>query len=91
VLRGTGRAALIATHNPELARRMDRMETLEGGRLVHVRERAATYPSSSTERMLPAGFLSPAMVGLDAGIGIGFNPAPRWIGSAAARNDILVR
>jgi lipoprotein-releasing system ATP-binding protein len=37
VLRGTGRAALIATHNPALARRMDRMVTLEDGRLVDVR------------------------------------------------------
>jgi lipoprotein-releasing system ATP-binding protein len=37
VLRGTGRAALIATHNPALARRMDRMVTLEDGKLVDVR------------------------------------------------------
>jgi lipoprotein-releasing system ATP-binding protein len=37
VLRDTGRAALIATHNPDLARRMDRMVTLEDGRLLDVR------------------------------------------------------
>jgi lipoprotein-releasing system ATP-binding protein len=37
VLRDTGRAALIATHNPELARRMDRMVTLEDGKLLDVR------------------------------------------------------
>lgn len=36
VLRETGRAALIATHNPELARRMDRMVTLDNGILVDV-------------------------------------------------------
>jgi lipoprotein-releasing system ATP-binding protein len=36
VLRETGRAALIATHNPELARRMDRIVTLENGKLVDV-------------------------------------------------------
>jgi len=29
-------AALIATHNPELAARMDRRVTLEGGRIVEV-------------------------------------------------------
>jgi lipoprotein-releasing system ATP-binding protein len=34
VLRETGRAALIATHNPELARRMDRMVTMQNGILV---------------------------------------------------------
>ena len=37
VLHQAGRAALIATHNPELARRMDRMVTLEEGKLVEVR------------------------------------------------------
>jgi lipoprotein-releasing system ATP-binding protein len=36
VLRETNRAALIATHNPELARRMDRIVTLQEGRLVAV-------------------------------------------------------
>jgi lipoprotein-releasing system ATP-binding protein len=34
VLRSTGRAALIATHNPELARRMDRIVTMQDGLLV---------------------------------------------------------
>jgi len=34
VLRSTGRAALIATHNPELARRMDRIVTIQDGLLV---------------------------------------------------------
>ena len=34
LVRETGLAALIATHNPELAARMDRTVTLEGGRLV---------------------------------------------------------
>jgi lipoprotein-releasing system ATP-binding protein len=34
LVRETGLAALIATHNPELARRMDRAVTLEGGKLV---------------------------------------------------------
>ena len=33
VVRGTGRAALIATHNPELARRMDRVVTIDDGRI----------------------------------------------------------
>ena len=33
-VRGQGVAALIATHNPELARRMDRRVTLEGGQVV---------------------------------------------------------
>jgi lipoprotein-releasing system ATP-binding protein len=33
VVRGTGRAALIATHNPDLARRMDRVVTIEDGRI----------------------------------------------------------
>ena len=32
--RGNGLAALIATHNPELARRMDRIVTLREGRVV---------------------------------------------------------
>jgi lipoprotein-releasing system ATP-binding protein len=32
--RGRGLAALIATHNPELARRMDRVVTLRDGRVV---------------------------------------------------------
>ena len=36
VLRETGRAALIATHNVELARRMDRIVTLQDGKLVDV-------------------------------------------------------
>jgi lipoprotein-releasing system ATP-binding protein len=36
VVRGTGRAALIATHNPDLARRMDRVVTLDAGRIVPV-------------------------------------------------------
>jgi lipoprotein-releasing system ATP-binding protein len=34
VLRETGRAALIATHNPELAKRMDRIVTLRDGQIV---------------------------------------------------------
>jgi len=34
VVRETGLSALIATHNPELAARMDRTVRLEGGRLV---------------------------------------------------------
>lgn len=34
LVRETGLAALIATHNPELARRMDRAVTLEDGKLV---------------------------------------------------------
>jgi lipoprotein-releasing system ATP-binding protein len=34
VVRGTGLAALIATHNPALAARMDRALRLEGGRIV---------------------------------------------------------
>ncbi len=34
VVKGTGRAALIATHNPALAARMDRTVTLSDGRLV---------------------------------------------------------
>ena len=34
LVRDTGLAALIATHNPELAGRMDRVLRLEGGRLV---------------------------------------------------------
>jgi lipoprotein-releasing system ATP-binding protein len=33
-VRGQGVAALIATHNPDLAARMDRRVTLRGGRLV---------------------------------------------------------
>ena len=33
-VRGQGVAALIATHNPELAARMDRRVTLSGGRIV---------------------------------------------------------
>jgi lipoprotein-releasing system ATP-binding protein len=32
-IRNTGGAALIATHNPELARRMDRIVTIEDGRI----------------------------------------------------------
>jgi lipoprotein-releasing system ATP-binding protein len=36
VVQGTGRAALIATHNPALARRMDRVVTLDAGRIVPV-------------------------------------------------------
>jgi lipoprotein-releasing system ATP-binding protein len=34
VVRGQGVAALIATHNPELAHRMDRIVTLQDGRVV---------------------------------------------------------
>ncbi len=37
LVRETGLAALIATHNPELARRMDRAVTLEGGKLVETK------------------------------------------------------
>jgi lipoprotein-releasing system ATP-binding protein len=33
-VRGEGAGALIATHNPELAARMDRIVTLKGGRVV---------------------------------------------------------
>ncbi|HEX3982556.1 MAG TPA: ABC transporter, partial [Acidisoma sp.] len=33
-VRGQGVAALIATHNPDLAARMDRRITLRGGRLA---------------------------------------------------------
>lgn len=36
VVRGQGVAALIATHNPELAARMDRRVTLRDGRVVEV-------------------------------------------------------
>ncbi len=36
MVRGQGVAALIATHNPELAARMDRRVTLERGRIVEV-------------------------------------------------------
>jgi lipoprotein-releasing system ATP-binding protein len=36
VVRGQGVAALIATHNPELAARMDRRVTLQGGRIVEL-------------------------------------------------------
>jgi len=36
LVRGQGLAALIATHNPELARRMDRMVSLTDGVLVQV-------------------------------------------------------
>jgi len=34
LVRGAGLAALVATHNPDLASRMDRIVRLEGGRLV---------------------------------------------------------
>jgi lipoprotein-releasing system ATP-binding protein len=34
VVRGQGVAALIATHNPELAARMDRVVTLRDGQVV---------------------------------------------------------
>jgi len=34
LVRGAGLAALVATHNPDLARRMDRVVRLEAGRLV---------------------------------------------------------
>ena len=33
-VRGHGVAALVATHNPELARRMDRIVTLRDGHVV---------------------------------------------------------
>ena len=36
LVRGTGLAALVATHNPELAARMDRTVRLEGGKLLSV-------------------------------------------------------
>ena len=36
LVRGTGLAALVATHNPDLAARMDRTVRLDGGRLVPV-------------------------------------------------------
>jgi lipoprotein-releasing system ATP-binding protein len=35
LVRGRGMAALIATHNPDLAARMDRVVTLRAGRVVH--------------------------------------------------------
>jgi len=35
-VRGTGLAALVATHNPDLARRMDRIVTLRDGRVVPI-------------------------------------------------------
>ena len=35
-VRAQGVAALIATHNPELAARMDRRVTLRGGRVVEI-------------------------------------------------------
>jgi lipoprotein-releasing system ATP-binding protein len=34
LVRGAGLTALIATHNPDLAQRMDRIVNLEDGRLV---------------------------------------------------------
>ncbi len=34
IVRGQGVAALIATHNPDLAARMDRIVTLREGRVV---------------------------------------------------------
>ena len=34
IVRGTGLSALIATHNPELAARMDRILRLDAGRIV---------------------------------------------------------
>ena len=34
--RGAGLAALIATHNPDLAGRMDRIVRIQGGHLVEV-------------------------------------------------------
>jgi lipoprotein-releasing system ATP-binding protein len=39
-LRTTGKGALIATHNPELAARMDRTVTIDDGRLVNTGVRA---------------------------------------------------
>ncbi|MDB5382046.1 MAG: transporter, partial [Rhodospirillales bacterium] len=33
-VRGQGVAALVATHNPELARQMDRVVTLRDGRIT---------------------------------------------------------
>ena len=38
VVRGQGVAALIATHNPDLASRMDRRVTLAHGRVVEMGE-----------------------------------------------------
>jgi lipoprotein-releasing system ATP-binding protein len=40
LVRSTGLAALIATHNPDLAARMDRVLRLEAGRIVEVRAAA---------------------------------------------------
>ena len=37
LIRNSGLAALIATHNHDIARRMDRVLSLEGGKLVEVR------------------------------------------------------
>jgi lipoprotein-releasing system ATP-binding protein len=36
LVRDTGLSALIATHNPDLARKMDRAVTLEDGKLTEV-------------------------------------------------------
>ena len=56
LVRGTGLAALIATHNPELAARMDRVLRLDGGRIVECRLRAerrvALRPILQAEFML---------------------------------------
>jgi lipoprotein-releasing system ATP-binding protein len=40
IVRGSGLAALLATHNLDLARRLDRIVTLEDGRLMTVDQRA---------------------------------------------------
>ena len=48
VVRSTGTAALIATHNIELARRMDRIVRLERGELLAVPIGADTTPALST-------------------------------------------
>jgi len=37
LIRNSGLAALIATHNHDIAKRMDRVLTLQGGKLVEVR------------------------------------------------------
>jgi len=47
VVRDTGLSALVATHNPSLARQMDRSVTIEEGGLVEARAAKATNPALS--------------------------------------------
>ena len=39
IVRQTGLSALIATHNPDLARQMDRQVTVQNGRLVELNDK----------------------------------------------------